>query len=674
MRAPPEATDDQVTLPCRVQHTIHAAGEALARRQQADGSWLAEYSGPTFLTPMFVLAHSITRTPYDADLAGSLASQMRHYRNADGSTGLYAQGPGTLFSTVLNYTALRLLGESPGEPDMTAMRRWIHCQGGPLRAAPWAKFWLCLINLYDYRGLDPLLPELWLLPRRLPLHPSRLYCHSRQQLLPMSWLYAHRATVPADDVIHALRMELYERDYEHIPWREHRATIASSDDLQPASWLVTAGAAAGRLVDTCVPQRLRRRALDHVLAHLKYDGQHSSGLHMSSSAAALAAVVDHFCDPAGETAQRTLSRLRDYLWHGPHGADVQGCESTQVWDTALAAQALTAADKAGPHLSVPALPRALAYIRASQLTDDLPQPGSFHRERRAGAWPFSTRAHGWPVSDCTAEALQALQTDLPETSTQRLAVPTSVTADLLLSWQNRDGGWSSYEPERGPRWLARLNPMHVFADCMIERSYTECTASILKALNAYKDTFSPPLRHRIETATASGRDFLLDAQCPDGSFEGNWGICFTYGTWFGVEGLRAAGLDHDHSALVRAARFLRSIQFPDGSWGESPASSLNGRYAASLHGSPVQTAWGLLALCAAGQATGIAARAAVRYLIQQQLPDGSYPKGPYTGVTFRTLALRYDNYRYYFPLWALAEWTTAQLDVPTVAPGRGPAT
>ena len=51
---------------------------------------------------------------------------------------------------------------------------------------------------------------------------------------------------------------------------------------------------------------------------------------------------------------------------------------------------------------------------------------------------------------------------------------------------------------------------------------------------------------------------------------GSWGVCFTYGTWFGITALAAAGstLDND-PALYRAVQFLVSKQRLDGGWGES---------------------------------------------------------------------------------------------------------
>jgi lanosterol synthase len=34
--------------------------------------------------------------------------------------------------------------------------------------------------------------------------------------------------------------------------------------------------------------------------------------------------------------------------------------------------------------------------------------------------------------------------------------------DLLLSMQNKDGGFASYEKRRGPFWLELFNSSHVF--------------------------------------------------------------------------------------------------------------------------------------------------------------------------------------------------------------------
>ncbi|PNX57092.1 cycloartenol synthase-like protein, partial [Trifolium pratense] len=57
---------------------------------------------------------------------------------------------------------------------------------------------------------------------------------------------------------------------------------------------------------------------------------------------------------------------------------------------------------------------------------------------------------------------------------------------------------------------------------------------------------------------------------------GSWGVCFTYGTWFGVKGLIAAGKSFSNCLSIRkACEFLLSKQLPSGGWGESYLSCQN---------------------------------------------------------------------------------------------------
>ena len=68
------------------------------------------------------------------------------------------------------------------------------------------------------------------------------------------------------------------------------------------------------------------------------------------------------------------------------------------------------------------------------------------------------------MSDCTAEGLKSvliLQNSLkysPLVSDERIFF----AVDILLSMQNSDGGFASYELVRGPQLMELLNPAQVF--------------------------------------------------------------------------------------------------------------------------------------------------------------------------------------------------------------------
>jgi hypothetical protein len=52
-------------------------------------------------------------------------------------------------------------------------------------------------------------------------------------------------------------------------------------------------------------------------------------------------------------------------------------------------------------------------------------------------------------------------------------------------------------------------------------------------------------------------------QREDGSWYGSWAVCFTYGTWFGVEGLIAAGVSPSDPSIRKACQFIK-IPMEDG--------------------------------------------------------------------------------------------------------------
>jgi len=618
----------------------------LEHLQSERGSLHGDYDGPHFLLPGYVFARYATGTlrPDDRLVATIAAAQ-----NDDGGIGLHHDGPSRLFTTLLNYVALRLLGAGADEPVAARARDWLHAHGGPLAVPTWGKCWLAVLGLYRWEGVNPILPELLLLPRAFPAHPGRYWCHARAVYLPLSYLYGRKWRVPEEPLIADLRRELLLDEVEH--WSSARNAVAATDAYTPHSRLLRAANAALTPLERTIPARLRRRALAEALAHVEYAHRTTAMLEIGPVSKALGAVVLHAA--GSPLAADAIDRLDDYLFDCERGLTMQAYNSSELWDTAFAAQALVAAGRVDDHRDF--AERAYGFVVASQVLDDPPAAPRHYRGPARGGWPFSTLEHGWPIADCTAEGLEAalalgdaLGRPFPR---ERVEAAT----DFLLRLQNPDGGWPTYERRRGGDWLELLNASELFADIMVDYSYVELTASAMCGLVRARELVRD---ERIEHALERGDTFLRSRQRADGSWEGAWGICFTYGTWFGVRGLRAAGATADDAALRAATGFLLGKQLADGGWAESYESCLQREYVQHPEGGqPVMTAWALLALLAAGvpEARGSVERG-VRYLLDRQLEDGDWPQRSPTGVFNRTCMLNYRFYRSTFPLWALAEF------------------
>jgi len=410
------------------------------------------------------------------------------------------------------------------------------------------------------------------------------------------------------------------------------------------------------------PAALRRRALarcfDLVVAE-----QRASAYHGLSPVNGLLNCLALFaCDPGHPELGPSLDGVEAWRWQDEReGVRYAGARSN-AWDTAFAMRALLAAPEVAARATA-ALGRAGTFLRDTQMTAELPHGEAEHRDRALGGWCFSDGAHRWPVSDCTAEAVVALL-DADEASGPGLERAERLSAARLgdavafiLSRQNADGGFATYERRRGPAWLDGLNPSEMFRDCMTERSYVECTGSAIAALAraraADRSLATPSLARAIERAVR----FLRGTQRGDGSVPGFWGINFTYGIFHFVKGLRGAGAAPGDPALARAAGWLVSHQRADGGWGEHHTSCLQNRYVEHAQSQAVMTAWALLALIDVLGPEVEPVRRGIAWLIARQEPGGGWPAEAVNGVFFGSAMLDYRLYRHYFPLWALARFT-----------------
>nr|XP_015797352.2 lanosterol synthase [Nothobranchius furzeri] len=633
--------------------------------QAEDGHWAGDYGGPLFLLPGLLITGHVVKIDLPEAWKREMVRYLRSVQLPDGGWGLHVEDKSTVFGTTLSYTSLRILGVDPDDPDLVRARNNLHSKGGAVGIPSWGKFWLAVLNVYSWEGMNTLLPEMWLLPTWMPAHPSTLWCHCRQVYLPMSYCYAVRLSAEEDPLILSLRQELYVEDYSSIDWPAQRNNVSSCDLYTPHSTLLNVAYMVMNVYEAHHSTTLREKAVRELYEHVQADDRFTKCISIGPISKTINMLVRwHVDGPSSSIFQEHVSRIPDYLWLGLDGLKMQGTNGSQLWDTCFAVQAFLEAGAQNDSKLAESLCDAHHFLRVTQIPQNPPEYQKYYRQMSKGGFPFSTRDCGWIVADCTAEGLKSVML-LEELcpSIRHHFTPERLydAVNVLLSMRNRDGGFATYETKRGGKLLELLNPSEVFGDIMIDYTYVECTSAVMQALRHFQKIHPDHQTQEIRSALTEGLEFCRRMQRPDGSWEGSWGVCFTYGTWFGLEAFACMGHTYKNKdvpdEVQKACQFLLDRQMLDGGWGEDFESCEQRRYVQSSTAQIHNTCWALLGLMAVRHPDQQAVERGVQLLIDKQLLNGDWPQENIAGVFNKSCAINYTSYRNVFPIWSLGRFS-----------------
>jgi squalene-hopene/tetraprenyl-beta-curcumene cyclase len=609
--------------------------ESLLSQQNREGYWWGELEADTTLESDYILYLHILGQLKSSKVP-KLAKYIRERQLPDGGWNIFYGGPSELNATVKAWVALRLAGDSAKTPHLMKAKAKIHELGGLEATNSYVRFYLAMVGALDWNLVPSIPPELMLLPEWFPINIYEMSSWTRGIVIPLAIIYGHKPDwrlprgITVDELFKTQggRPPSFVWDGRVISWRN--AFLALDRAL--------------KLYEFSPWKPLRKLALARARKWMTERLERSEGLGtiypaMMNSIYALLAEGGDQSDPL---VSREIRFLERYEIEEKGTIRVQPCISP-VWDTAIAMVSL---QEAGLDPAHPALIAAERWLVENQILG----PGDWQvKDKKAepGGWAFEFRNDFYPDVDDTAFVLMAL-TRVADPEQERLRGVIRRGVAWLVSMQNSDGGWGAFDHENNLQFLNHIP----FADhnAMLDPSTADVTARAIECLGQLGWSANHPVIQR-------ARKFLREDQKPDGSWFGRWGVNFVYGTSGVLRALEQIGLS-SHTDSHRAAEWLRSVQNPDGGFGESVLSYYDENVKGQGKSSASQTAWGLIGLLASLGPNDPAAARAAAWLVEHQNVDGTWAEDEFTGTGFPCVFyLKYHLYRNTFPLYALARYT-----------------
>ena len=631
-------TQDKATA-SRLALAIAATQNYLLSIQNPAGYWWAELESNVTITAEAVLLHKIWGTDLERPLH-KVEHYLRSQQRDHGGWELFYGDGGELSTSVEAYMALKLLGVSETDPAMLRAKTFILQRGGISRSRIFTKIHLALIGCYSWQGVPSLPPWVMLLPEQFPFNIYEMSSWARSSTVPLLIVLDRKPVFQVNPKI--TLDELYTEGRENA-----RFDLPRNSDWTDVFLVLDHGFKFAESLNL-VPFRQEgiKAAEKWILERQEATGDWGGIIPAMLNSLLALRCLDY--DAADPIVHRGLKAVDNFAIETEQSYCVQPCVSP-VWDTAWAIRALIDSGFSPEH---PAIVRAGEWLLSKQILDY----GDWavkNKQGKPGAWAFEFENRFYPDVDDSAVVVMALhQAQLPNERLKQAAIARTV--NWIASMKCQAGGWAAFDLDNNQDWLNQLPYGDLKA--MIDPNTADVTARVLEMLGCCNLSIDA-------NQTARAIDYLIREQEADGSWFGRWGVNYIYGTSGALSALALIAPQTHSRCIERGAAWLVGCQNSDGGWGETCRSYDNPALKGQGTSTASQTAWALIGLMAAGEATGKFATEAiergVNYLLNTQRSDGTWNESEFTGTGFPShFYLKYHLYQQYFPLMALGRHQT----------------
>ncbi len=632
-------TQDRVKVN-QVAEAIAASQEYLLSIQNLAGYWWAELESNVTITAEVVLLHKIWGTDQTRPLH-KVEAYLRQEQRQHGGWELYYGDGGEISTSVEAYMALRLLGVPATDPAMIRAQAFILQRGGISKTRIFTKLHLALIGCYNWRGIPSLPAWVMLLPKAFPVNIYEMSSWARSSTVPLLIVCDRKPVFIANPTINL--DELYAEGVDRVQWE-----LPQSGDWTDLFLTLDRGFKLAESLNL-VPFRQEgiKAAEKWILERQEATGDWGGIIPaMLNSMLALRCLDYDRNDPIVE---RGLQAIDNFVIETENSYRVQPCISP-VWDTAWAIRALVESGFAPDHSAVV---KAGEWLLQKQILDY----GDWavkNRQGKPGAWAFEFENRFYPDVDDSAVVVMALHlAKLPNEKIKQAAIARAL--NWIASMQCKPGGWAAFDLDNDQDWLNSIPYGDLKA--MIDPNTADVTARVVEMVGACDLSIDSDNLERSLT-------YLLREQETEGCWFGRWGVNYIYGTSGVLSALALIDPQKHKKSIERGAAWLVGCQNPDGGWGETCRSYDDPSLKGKGNSTASQTAWAIIGLIAAGEATGKLAfdviERGIGYLVATQQPDGTWFEADFTGTGFPChFYLKYHLYQQYFPLIALGRYQAA---------------